>query len=216
MLLNAGEREAAVRVLGVSNGGSSAETAMAIPSGEARNVSSFLKDAARSPVWVTRLDVPDGVLIDGRLEYRRSGCVGPPPSPHPRSKVTTPVFRALTPAGVRTIHTGSDLGAQDVRTNVGIYNAGAVTATATVEVRRAGCASETAITRDVSVPPDTIIQISVFDDPLPCATSRGLVWPAFTTVSVDQPSLSYVVSLSDEQLSETLQPDVTVGFATQQ
>jgi hypothetical protein len=210
LLYNTSDKEAVLHVEEVSNGGiDTGYNDVVIPPGEVRGMAFTANDFAKAILWVTRLTVPAGVTVEGRLEFfhetcRLTGRVG-----RAAARMALPVFRSLVPAGVRTLHAGTDLGVQNVRTNVSVYNAGSVTATATIEVHRAGCATLPPVTRVVSIPPDTLIQTPVYESPPECRLEISVSqWAAYTVVTVDQPSLSFVVSLSNEAA-----PSVTIGVA---
>ena len=128
--------------------------------------------------------------------------------------VALPVFDHLTAPTQPQIHFGTDLGVQPARYNVGIYNAADVRATATVEVTHPACPGDAKVTRTLSIPPHTLAQESLFGIGPSCEGQLSDVgvspWTTYTTVTVDQPSLSYVVSLAG-----TERPQVTLGFGTQ-
>ena len=111
----------------------------------------------------------------------------------------------LTPAGVPQAHLGADLGTDeigrpaDARTNVGIYNGGDTVATATVEVKR-NCDGSPIARATATLPPDSVVQLNglqqqTLDAPPGCIES----FETYVVVTVDQPSFSYVVTLSNEQ-----------------
>jgi hypothetical protein len=210
LFYNTAGHEAVLHVEEVSNGGiDTGYKDLVIPPGEVRGLAGTANDFANAILWVTRLTVPADVTVEGRLEFFFEGCTGGFVG-RARGRVALPVFRALVPAGVRTLHAGTDLGVQHVRTNVSVYNAGSVTATATIEVHRAGCATTLPpVTLVVSIPPDTLIQTPVYESPPECRLDISVSqWAAYTVVTVDQPSLSFVVSLSNEAA-----PSVTIGAA---
>jgi hypothetical protein len=211
LLYNTSDREAVLHVEEVSNGGiDTGYNDVVIPPAEVRGLAGTANDFANAILWVTRLTVPADVTVEGRLEFFHEDCRSPPPRNRAAARLALPVFRSLVPAGVRTLHAGTDLGIQNVRTNVSVYNAGSVTATATIEVHRAGCATTLPpVTRVVNIPPDTLIQTPVYEAPPACSDDLSVPrWAAYTVVTVDQPSLSFVVSLSNEA-----EPSVTIGFA---
>jgi hypothetical protein len=212
LFYNTADREAVLHLESVSNGGNHRddEFSFAIPPGEVRGLAGTANDFANAILWVTRLTVPADVTVEGRLEFFHESCRSTGPQGRAAARLALPVFRSLVPAGVRTLHAGTDLGIQNVRTNVSVYNAGSVTATATIEVHRAGCATTLPpVTRVVSIPPDTLIQTPVYEAPSQCSDDISVPrWVAYTVVTVDQPSLSFVVSLSNEA-----GPSVTIGFA---
>lgn len=197
-----------VHILDVSNGGSARQNEFAVSPGRAVSLDQSALDRADAVVWITHLSIPDGVVVDGRLTYIPDECKGIPAPLEAFTKLQAPVFRSLTPAGVRQIHTGSDLGAQSVRVNVGVYNAGAVSAEATITIRRPNCDVEP-LSTVVEVPARTLIQTSL-NPPVRCA--QGLTYPGsftVTEVTVSEPSLSYAVSLSNVGA-----PTATLGFAS--
>lgn len=208
ILHNTNGTDAIVAVRDVSNdAGPPNHPVLIVPAGGAVRVGPAAEDHRPAPVWLDHLDIPNGVVVEGRLEYRYEDCTAKPQPTEPLGKVSSPVFRELTPAGVATLHPGTDLGTQNVRVNVGIYNAGDVFATALIEVKRPFCPGVAAVTQTVSIPPHWLIQTSVFDPPAYCTFGAA---DMTTTVTVDQPSLSYAVTLSN---AEPL-PNVTFGFAS--
>jgi len=89
--------------------------------------------------------------------------------------------------------------ADDGRTNVGVFNAGSVAATATVELRR-GCDDVLVASRSVAVPPNSIVQLNG----LPfasegCSAIRTAAYETYVVVTVDQPSFSYAITLSNKR-----------------
>lgn len=196
---NFGVDRATVQVIHDSSGGTvAAPTTIDLDPG--RSVS-MIDSTLPQGLFVRHVDLPQDVIADGRLELSYfTPCTGAPPAPGPGAKVSLPVFKDLTPAGQKKIIPGTDIGYSDnAHVNVGIYNAAQVTAFATIDVRRGACEG---VRRDVTVPADTLVQFS-----LPLAAkcdatldSNGLPWAGFTTVTVDQPSLSYAVVLSNAAL----------------
>ena len=210
VLHNFSDHDETVRVVEVSNDGVGEGREVVVPAKAARGVQRTLGDfSPTSHVWITHLDVPDAILIDGRLEYLYNDCSLKPQPTDALGKWSSPIFRELVPAGKSTIHPGVDLGRQDTRLNVGIYNAGASVATATVEVFRTACPEQPPVSQVVSVPAKTLIQTSVFALPPRCVGFFTVSsWVAHAIVTVDQPSLSYAVALSN-----VAEPHVTVGFS---
>jgi hypothetical protein len=207
---NLGERAAAVRVLGFSNGLASAPSTLALEPRASAYVPTRPTDALAPlpPVYIAKLDVPDDVRVESRLTFSYDQCLGAPPL-GPAGKIALPVFRAVIAANMPQVHLGTDLGIQDVRVNVGIYNAGSEWATAKIVMRRPSCRSSADRTTLVSVPPDTLLQVTALP-PLPCETATSLEpHVTYATITVDQPSVSYAVTLSN-----TNAPIVTLGAAT--
>lgn len=197
-----------VHVLDVSNGGTAQQASFPLSPGRAVSVGLSARDHADSVVWMTHLDVPSGSMVDARLTYLVEECRGIPLPLEPFTKVPMPTFHSLVPAGKPQVHMGSDLGAQSVRVNVGIYNAGFVSAVAMIVIRRPNC-EVAPVTMSLSVPARTLVQTSLSP---PIACSRGPMFPGsftLTDVTVSEPSLSYVVALSNVEL-----PMATIGFAT--
>ncbi|MDQ3282726.1 MAG: hypothetical protein M3Q69_15090 [Acidobacteriota bacterium] len=207
---NLGESAAAVRVLGFSNGLASTPATVTLDAAASAYLPLRPTDnlPPLPPVYIAKLDVPDQVRIESRLTFSYDQCLGAPPL-GPAGKVALPVYRALIPANTQQVHLGTDLGIQDVRVNVGIYNAGSQWATAAIVMRRPSCRSSADRTTLVSIPPDSLVQVTALP-PLPCDTA-SLVEPhvTYAVVTVDQPSVSYAVALSN-----TNAPVVTVGVGT--
>jgi hypothetical protein len=196
---NFGADRATVQVIHDSSGGVVA-TPATIDLDPGYSVS-MVANTLPQALFVRHVDLPQDVIADGRLELSYySPCTGAPPAPGPGAKVSLPVFKDLTPAGQKKIIPGTDIGYSDnARINVGIYNSAQVTAVATIDVRRGVCEG---VRREVTVPADTLVQFSLPLAPKCDATldSNGLPWAGFTTVTVDQPSLSYAVVLSNAAL----------------
>jgi hypothetical protein len=160
---------------------------------------------------IVHFDVSDAIFVESRLEYRwDQPCVATPPSPGPSGKIAFPVFDHIVPAGQPQFHFGTDLGLQRTRFNVGIYNAGSVPANARVQVRNQACYPLNISDADVVVPPNTFVQAS-----LPQRLCEYLVdtatppWVKYAVVIVDQPSITYVTPVSNQQM-----PNVSVGVGT--
>ena len=158
--------------------------------------------------WITELDVPEGVDIEGRMDMHYTSCFpyGPPVF-EPFSKIGMPVFHHLIPPGQDQIHYGTDLGGAETRQNVGIYNAGAVAASATIEVKQAFCGSS--LMKTATIPADTFVQIPL-GTITPCSGGESEFHSisTYTVVRVDQPSLSLVSTLRNGAI-----PDVTASVS---
>lgn len=152
-------------------------------------------------VSVTEYDVDPSITVEPRLElYDVSVCpsgglpLGAPPFFAARTKLRMPLFTRLAPPGELQRHLGTDLGATPVRLNVGIYNAGPSAANATITVTQPACA-RTGVT-SVGIAADTFTQFAV--SVTPCGgPSNENSFAAYTTVVVDQPSLSMVSVLAN-------------------
>ncbi len=199
-------QDATVRLLGLSNGGirPGDRVEVAVPAG--RTVS--LKDLPgtwETPdaplIWVVHVEVPDGLLAVSRggADVECPSPCGSPPNPFPNlGAFSMPVFRSLTPAGQEQIHMGADLGTLGSRFNTGIYNAGHVSANATVAVYQA-CDDTLLETGSVSITADTAVQFGGLGSvPTHCPAETPLnTWLRYARVTVDQPSLSYIVNIAD-------------------
>lgn len=210
-----------VTALGVSNGGPLfGPLPLRIPPHQA--VSMFgvsglgWEPPSQPPLWVNRLNVPDGVLTSSQIQ----AWVGEPDIPVPpctgrgsrHGGLPLPEFATLTPPGIPQYHLGLDTGneftdlSKDARLNVGIYNGAQVPATAVIRIY---CADEqpppigpnkllSELT--ISIPPDTIVQPRI----LGSTKAAGCPYLSdrfeYATVTVDQPSFSYAVELSNDSL----------------
>lgn len=217
---NAGPTEATVQLLGVSNGTATNPRALKVPAGKARSSDSPLGggNAATSSwapnpqplLWVAHLDVPDRVQVISKLWVVTSEPISCNAFPVPPGRAHTgarmPVAQTLTPAGVPQVHLGTDIGSSDLRltadsgrTNVGIYNAGSVAASAVVELRRA-CDGGLVASQAATIPANSIVQLvgfsSVFQG---CTTIDTAAFESYVVVAVDQPSFSYAVTLSNDR-----------------
>jgi hypothetical protein len=203
---NIGAQPAELRVIDTSNdGGLVPISTTLLPQQSVALSRLFAERAPRIPLFVTHLAVSDSILGEGRLEYGYDFPCNPfPPLPGPAGKGLLPVFTELQPAAVAQTHFGTDLALQKARINVGIYNDGDVTASATVETRRPGCPGGATERQSIQIPAKTIIQTTV-RTPGVCAVSDPLMpsWEVVTAVSVDQPSLSYASVVSNEQAPVT-------------
>src|SRR5439155_14391174 len=147
------------------------------------------------PLWVLHLDIPDGVVAESRDEYYVSFGISEL-LPAPRGKVSMPIFRQLVAAGSPQVHVGTDLGGNDSRVNVGIYNAGVQTATASVEIHRA-CDGAVMDSRAVLIPANTIVQTGgMVVGPSTCPSATIQSWARYTVVTVSQPSLTFVSNVN--------------------
>jgi len=152
-----------------------------------------------SSLFLEQLDVPDGVLADSRIEIGASACnVSPPIFGPVNGKLSTPTFRTLVPAGTVQRHIGTDLGLVDARVNVGVFNGGETTAHAHVEVRKA-CNDALLGQSDITLNRNSLLQVSmnIGAPTAACSDSDVGYWVTYTTVTVDQPSISFVSTISN-------------------
>ena len=203
---NVGTEAVSIKIIDSSNGGGPAAIdAIVLPQQAVALSRLFGARAPSLPLFVAHLAVDDSILGEGRLEYRYDfPCSTLPPLLGPVGKGSLPVFTELQPALIPRPHFGTDLALQKARINVAIYNDGNVMAVATVETRRPGCIGAAPERQSVLIPPKTIIQATV-KTPANCDVGDPLMpaWEVVTTVTVDQPSLSYVSVVSNERAPVT-------------
>lgn len=190
-----------IRLLDISNTATIADDIPRAFSVAASRVTSINREvrgvwrAFGQPLWVVRLDVPDGVKISNELLLGSSFTLcGPPSGSLGRfGKASLPVFRSLAPANTRQLHL-TDLGDLPRRLNIGIYNAGEQEAGATIEFRR-DCDNALLETVTARVAADTIIQVGGLHPTVnPCDSQRNTL---HVVVIVDQPSFTYVANIID-------------------
>jgi hypothetical protein len=212
LFYNTGSATATIRLVNVSNrGGHPLPDNPVLPPQRSASldVIGTTWNVSPEPLWVVHLDVPPEVLIEAALFIGTSSAFGSPSSfPYVYGKVRLPVFRSLIPGGQKQIHLLTSLGpASNIpiqvqvpsRINVAIYNSASVPANAVIEIRQ-HCDDQVVATRTVVIPADTILQIGPFD-----ARTNNCQSNAFgdggrfvyTTVTVDQPSFSFVSNLSN-------------------
>ena len=217
---NTANEDQTVRLIEASNGYQPPrEESLVLPRNRTRSLYSYRNtpQPGGSNVWtpdgpyvflVNRLDVPAGVLVESRGEvYGGAGEGTPLPCDPFRVGVSVlgsfplPVVRSLVPSNSRQFHLGSDLGTLVSRTNVGIYNGGALTATAVIEVRR-GCDDALVEGRSVSVPANTVIQTGGFINDYQRSGCLGFGSSPdhnrYVVVTVDQPSFSFVTTIAQD------------------
>lgn len=219
---NTASQAATVRFLGVSNGPPRADASnLTVPAGRSRSVAGTLlgwNPNGNAVLWVNRLDVPDGVLLASRLEVAVGSGAPCAPASDGRGVGATglPTFSSLRAPNERQYHLATDIGADatgyaaNARINVGIYNAGSMTATATVEVHR-GCDERLMESRTTSIPADSILQVlglSTRTGPGCGSPFTTNLYTTYVIVRVDQPSFSYAVTLSNE-----LPPQIPIGVS---
>jgi hypothetical protein len=215
---NASGTEQVVGLLGVSNGPPIANTqSLSIGAGTTKSSEGGDASAAgtwapdpQPLLWVAHLDVPDDVLITSRAlvpTYESSPCggVGTVGNSHIYAGPSLPVVRSLVQAGSSQVHLATDIGGQysgaadDGRINVGIYNGGSVLASAVIEVRLA-CDGVTLHRRSITIPANTIVQVGGFSAlSETCTGLNAAAFESYVVVTVDQPSFSYAMTLSDQR-----------------
>jgi hypothetical protein len=216
---NAGAADATVALIGVSNGAPTTARALNVPAGRTRSSLGYCDECGATStwrpdpqplLWVAHLDVPDQVQIVSRLLVLAGSPPTCPSFPGGYARtyagIPMPIVRSLTPPGIPQVHLGTDIGgdpggtADDGRTNVGIYNGGSSPASASVELRR-GCDGGLLESRKVVIPANTVIQLNGFPNVFQgCSGLDTGSFETYVTVTVDQPSFSYAVTLSNERL----------------
>jgi hypothetical protein len=205
ILHNAGTQDARVRLLGLSNNiQPSLTTEIVVPSHRTRSGLHLLGQIPGGQLpflWVAKLDIPEGIVAQSRVEASPSDCGHTrPPEPPSYGAFSLPITRSLTPPNSTKVHLAADLGSQNTYVNVGVYNASVEPAHATVELRQA-CDDALLDQRTIAIPGNTIVQLGGLDGPLTsCETGAtlGSAWVRYVNVTVDQPSLSYVISKMNE------------------
>lgn len=206
VLQNLALSDVRVRVLGISNGTSvDSGTQLAVPAGRTVTIDYvrpfwFTHDT-EARWWMVHLDVPDTVLVASRLDLGTGGCLLPqPPTFAPnRGRVALPVFRSLVAANTPQRHLTTDTGARNATLTAVIFNAGNSSATAHVQLWRA-CDDTVVAERSLAIAPDTVEALSLpltiaCDAPARSLMANGYTY--YTIITVDQPSLSLVMSTAN-------------------
>lgn len=213
---NAGGTDAVISFLGVSNGTATEPKPLTVPAGRVRSSEGSCEGCsapstwAPNPqplLWVAHLEIPDDIAVVSRLLVLAGSpevCNGfPGPSARTYAGIPMPVVRELTPAGRPQTLLGTDIGgdssgtADDGRTNVGVYNGGAASGTASIELRR-GCDGSLLESRTIEIPANTLVQVNGLSNVFTgCNDLDTGTFEAFVVVTVDQPSFSYGVTLSN-------------------
>ena len=224
LFYNTGVAPAVVRFLSVSNGSAQGDVpTLTLPAGQpiflnATPVAERWRPVPVPPMWVLHLEIPDGVVAESRDKYSLyvPGLPGDIPGLWPVSggKVSMPIFRELVAAGRPQVQLGTDLGPHDSRANVGIYNAGADSATATIEVRRT-CDSAVVDRRTTTIPANTLVQVGGLNtaSSADCPPNAAEPWARYTVVTVPQPSFTFVSNLNETILPEESGVVPIVGLA---
>lgn len=202
VLHNRNAAPATVRLIGGSAGVFTSPVEVEIPASAAivAKPGTLAGNASDQLLWVTRLDVPEGVEIEARLDlYDADLCSLRPPTSIADAKIVMPVFDELTPANELQTHLGADLGASNVRLNVAVYNAGETNANVILRARRPLCAQSIATEQTAIVPANTITQIAL-PSLTPCSSGdeQNPAWSTEVTVESDQPAFSFVSVISTE------------------
>jgi hypothetical protein len=156
---------------------------------------------ADAPMFMLHVAVPAGVIVEGVLNLGTGTGEDCSLIPRPDNSalygvIRFPHFRALVPAHQEQIHLGTTLGGRQARNNVGIYNASAETATAHVTLRRA-CDERLVREASVALAPDSTTQVRLDNDSADTCTGSVQTWVDSITVTVDQPSVTWVSTIAN-------------------
>jgi hypothetical protein len=202
--LNTNTAPAVVRLLGVSDGpDSEVNRQFTLPPNTLTALSLTIGGgwgpAPRTTATVfLHLDVPDGVIFQNVLNVGTEDCLLLPSADTSAvyGSVPLPTFRSLVPAGETRHILGADLGQIDGRTNIGVYNAGSEPAVADVQMIH-GCDGAVQDHATITLAPNSSQQVSLHAGTSVCKpadnTTQG--WKYYATVTVSQPSLSYVANI---------------------
>lgn len=209
---NNSSTDATVRLVGVSNGQAVSPQPLLLAAGTTRSSlvpgPEFLTWVPTShPIaWVAKLDVPDGVILTSRAlvnHFTPCPCGKFQPCVFTYAGLDLPVSRALTPPGTPSYFMGADVGglgifpSPDSRTNILVFNGGSSPAAAVVELRNA--ADDTvAASQTLEIAPNTVVQASVSGSGF-ATGGQAASFERYVVVTVDQPSLSTVVSLANDR-----------------
>jgi hypothetical protein len=215
---NAGESLATVRLLSVSNG-SLTHNAQDLHIEPGRTVAGIAGSLGWHPdpqatLFVTRINVPDGVIFEARseptgLEYSLP-CASDRLAPlHIRGAFPLPVIRALAPANTPQHFLSADLGHLANRAYATIYNAGDDAATALIRVYRE-CDEHLIATQSVAVAGNTVVSAALEGSYDACLNS----WPVgrHVVITLDRPGFALVSAVdgdSFKKLSMSIQAGQT-------
>jgi hypothetical protein len=203
---NNGTSDAVVRLLGISNGGSTSTPEVNVPATRTATVSSFGVPVwiASARWWAVHRDVPDAVTTTAQLQLG-TDHVGCPPIPRPpvfspnRGTLAVPVFRSLVPAGTIQRHLGTHVGNAAATLTAVVFNAANAPASAHVQLFR-GCDDTVVAERTLTIAPNSTDSVSLpltIDCSSPARSVLASGFDEYTTVTVDQPSLSMVIAVAN-------------------
>ncbi len=206
LLQNTKAADASVVVRGISNGTEvDAGAVVTVPGGRTMTIDYarpmwFTHDPA-AKWWAVHLDVPEAVVIASALDLGTTNCSVPqPPTFAPnRGQVALPVFRALVAANVAQRHLIADAGTRDATVAAIVFNAGSSSGSAHVQLFRA-CDDTIIDERTTLLAANSANTISLplkvgCDTPARTVLANGFSY--YAIVTVDQPSLSLVISTAN-------------------
>jgi len=156
--------------------------------------------------------VPDAVIVESALFIGATPTGQAPSGPNYRlGKVRLPVFTSFTSPNQPQVHLGTFLGqAIADHVNVWVYNGGDSVATAHVVVRRQ-CDDTVIDKRTVNIDPKHAVSVAGMAAGFKGCRTAGaqeprpwIVGSLYTIVTVDQPSLSLVSTVSDNQIPQAM------------
>jgi hypothetical protein len=190
----------------ISNGGPAAHTATqaTVQGGGTMDLYSLFWRPAdpNATIWVTHVELPDSIILESRFGVRLGGpgCLVEPPLPFERlGAFPFQASTSLVPANQPQVHLSVGVpGTGPSRVNVGVYNAGAVPATAILDARQT-CDDALLDRRTLTVPPDTALEIpdAVNVTTSQCDTAVEPPFKAYVAVTMDQDGLSWVSSIGN-------------------
>jgi hypothetical protein len=224
---NLGADDQVVTLAGVSNGEvpTYLPTSFHVAPGRAASLRQAIgipwAPASAPPMWIIHITAPPALLVDSEMPLAivvggsvNGVCQRQVLFMQQNGKTQLPVFRSLVAASQRQVIRGLSIGVVPGHINVAIYNAGANTASATIEVHRA-CDGAITETRNVVIGPNIAQQFTGFAIPEtvnacaqldPSAGTNGL---AYVIVTVDQPSLTFASILGTSSVTNN-QPGSTI------
>lgn len=208
---NGTTNSATIQLLGVSNGATSPlASSLIVPAGSTVSVRSDVDTVSWTPspevpLWVVRLDVPPGVVMESRLELAASHVGGSFPFPDKRtlSAFPLPVYSATATGS--SIFLGTDLGADEngfatnARINVIVYNGGTGVGHSIVETHRA-CDDSVIESRSTTVSPNTAIQVQGLSTNTEGCSQADNTSGSYVVATMDQPNLAWQTTLSNQEL----------------
>lgn len=206
---NSGSTDAVVRLVGVSGGGDIGDRPRELVVPPRQLTQTFLWNFSPAPLWVLHLDVPESVTVESRMnvgEQRQCPPFPPLDLSATRGKIDFPIRTSLSPANQPQIHLGTDLGTIRARNNIAVYNGGTRSASARVEIRR-GCDDALVESREVVIEANAVIQVMNLPGTSTCdpfGNTRNAPFLAYAVVTVDQPSVSWVSSISNEHATNVV------------
>jgi hypothetical protein len=192
-----------LRLLGVSNGGGyeGVDPIETLEPGKMLSVPYRWRPKVSQTLWVTHLEVPEGIELAGVMYLGETQCTLPPEPERDavRGTASVPVFDSLHEANQPHVHLTTGLGQLRHRTNVAVYNHSAEEASATIEQYNSSSGALVGAA-SVRIPARTIVQVPALrlEDPV-AGTPQGVKrWLHHVIVRMDQPGFSFVSNLAED------------------